>query len=451
MTATEFSQILLNQDAFLHQPSNFLEKELEKFPYCQPLRFLLLKKDYLENGQASREKLNLASAYAADRSFLYQYLLPDETSDSVSIDSKSSLIPETSDDKDSDNLAEEKVESQENQITDNIKQESTETISNTSDEKQPDTYDQVPEENLIADEPEYLSDSEMEHPVSEEKQPEQLKPEESASDEGLENESLESEKGIGIPDEITVDLTLDENLDDISIDKQTIEGGIELLLEQSQKLSTDSEKESTEQSSTSPDHSDSEVLDIQSLEIDELDENTSDIQDLNLELDAEGNLDLSGAELSEEAENDPPSDASDDAEIKKKEHKSGQKVKPVYRKSPKSNIEEVSPFLQWLESLPAVQNESQHVETESIPVESDNQVSEPEYEDDPDQSNLEEVTTLAKSSVSEDHTAISETLANILVVQGNKEKAEEMYRLLGLKFPEKSTYFAGKIENLKKS
>jgi tetratricopeptide (TPR) repeat protein len=45
---------------------------------------------------------------------------------------------------------------------------------------------------------------------------------------------------------------------------------------------------------------------------------------------------------------------------------------------------------------------------------------------------------------------ISETLAEILIRQGKKEKAIEVYRKLIWKFPQKKAYFAAQIEDLKK-
>ena len=45
---------------------------------------------------------------------------------------------------------------------------------------------------------------------------------------------------------------------------------------------------------------------------------------------------------------------------------------------------------------------------------------------------------------------ISETLAEILIRQGKKEKAIEVYRKLIWKFPQKKVYFAAQIEELKK-
>jgi tetratricopeptide (TPR) repeat protein len=44
---------------------------------------------------------------------------------------------------------------------------------------------------------------------------------------------------------------------------------------------------------------------------------------------------------------------------------------------------------------------------------------------------------------------ISENLANILIKQGRVDKAIDMYEKLSLKFPEKSAYFASRIEDLR--
>ncbi|MBX2963186.1 MAG: hypothetical protein KF687_11790 [Cyclobacteriaceae bacterium] len=54
-----------------------------------------------------------------------------------------------------------------------------------------------------------------------------------------------------------------------------------------------------------------------------------------------------------------------------------------------------------------------------------------------------------KSGEFGDH-IVSETLAEILIRQGKKDKAIEVYKKLIWKFPQKKTYFAAQIENLKK-
>ena len=52
-------------------------------------------------------------------------------------------------------------------------------------------------------------------------------------------------------------------------------------------------------------------------------------------------------------------------------------------------------------------------------------------------------------SITEDNNVISETLADLLVAQGQTLKAIKMYQALSLQFPEKSIYFAKKIKQVK--
>ncbi len=61
----------------------------------------------------------------------------------------------------------------------------------------------------------------------------------------------------------------------------------------------------------------------------------------------------------------------------------------------------------------------------------------------------EEQEDLSARSTSEDPQIATETLANVYLKQGNKEKALDIYEKLCLKFPQKSSYFAKKIIEIK--
>ena len=56
---------------------------------------------------------------------------------------------------------------------------------------------------------------------------------------------------------------------------------------------------------------------------------------------------------------------------------------------------------------------------------------------------------MAETSLVENEEIVSEPLALLLVKQGSYKKAIKMYEKLSLIFPEKSSFFAEQIENLK--
>jgi tetratricopeptide (TPR) repeat protein len=65
-----------------------------------------------------------------------------------------------------------------------------------------------------------------------------------------------------------------------------------------------------------------------------------------------------------------------------------------------------------------------------------------------EEANLDLASTLKSGEFGEN--IVSETLAEILVKQGKKEKAIEVYKKLIWKFPQKKAYFAAQIEDLRK-
>jgi hypothetical protein len=67
-----------------------------------------------------------------------------------------------------------------------------------------------------------------------------------------------------------------------------------------------------------------------------------------------------------------------------------------------------------------------------------------------DVKNERKIEQLAEHSIAERH-VITEAMAEVWEKQGNKAKAEEIYHKLSLLDPSKSSYFAAKIEDLKKT
>jgi len=66
----------------------------------------------------------------------------------------------------------------------------------------------------------------------------------------------------------------------------------------------------------------------------------------------------------------------------------------------------------------------------------------------PRESDFSTAEQLSRQSNEDKLSFVSETLAEIYIRQGNKSKAKKIYGELALKYPEKSSYFAGLIKNL---
>ena len=62
---------------------------------------------------------------------------------------------------------------------------------------------------------------------------------------------------------------------------------------------------------------------------------------------------------------------------------------------------------------------------------------------------IEKIIQASSESSNKDANVLTEAMAEVLIKQGKREKALEMYQKLSLINPSKSAYFAAKIENLK--
>jgi hypothetical protein len=116
---------------------------------------------------------------------------------------------------------------------------------------------------------------------------------------------------------------------------------------------------------------------------------------------------------------------------------------------------ESSDFAGWLKQLDANKQEVVPIkEPQSEPVMPEQLIErfiqeEPRIK--PTKTSFYNPVNMAKKSVQESDDFVTETLARIYAKQGNYPKAIRTYQKLSLKYPEKSTYFAALIEELKRT
>lgn len=112
---------------------------------------------------------------------------------------------------------------------------------------------------------------------------------------------------------------------------------------------------------------------------------------------------------------------------------------PISEQSNDQNEEELSPYVQWLITLSS--KKTKHIDNED--------------KLEKDQENITKVVSTKISPTIETKQTdffgevITETLAEVLANQGQNERAIAMYQKLSLIFPEKSSFFAARIDKLK--
>ena len=132
-----------------------------------------------------------------------------------------------------------------------------------------------------------------------------------------------------------------------------------------------------------------------------------------------------------EAINEQPADKPSFEPYHTVDYFASQGIKPVQEEKPADRFgQQLKSFTEWLKTM------------KRLPV--------VEIEKKVDVRSEEQVLELAETSIKDDD-VVTETMADVWIKQGNKEKAIEIYNKLSLLNPSKSDYFAAKIEETKNS
>lgn len=132
--------------------------------------------------------------------------------------------------------------------------------------------------------------------------------------------------------------------------------------------------------------------------------------------------------------------------IKQEEEKSIEEVKNILEEKPKKTVNAADVLKQRLAELSGVKNEAPEEEEDQSKIIEEFIEKEPRLTLDREKVNDRD---LSENSTKDNQEVISETLAEIYLNQGAKEKAIKVYEKLSLANPEKSAYFAARIEKIK--
>ncbi len=463
MTQEQFFQLTRNPQSHVDISIKDLAQLVEQFPYSQPLRFIYLRKLKEQNSVHYNQQLKLSAIYSPDRSKLFNYVNEADEADHFN-----SLQNEITEEKElvAEDSSQTEIKEEPAIISDAINND--EFVKEKSEEVSIDLSVSLDEEEFFTEE--IINEASVKPEVeikNEEIENKELSPQDIINQRlrelniGQENISHLPVLPIVEHKKSADDLTIKErendeeevNESELHIVPLEDEEEREIILEQTSGVLETSEvyepKEEDKEKPVEPQH---EQISSTAILIDELIlENLAESQFYKNEM------------LLSDSENP----VANNIQSKKKplEELEIPAHEDTFLQNLDTDISKPHSFFDWLkisknssgnfppkheqkiitEPKSSPSSEKKHTQTDDL-IEKFIQ-EEPRIT--PSRSSFYSPVNMARNSVKESEELVSETLAKIYATQGNFQKAIASYQKLLLKYPEKKTYFAALIENLK--
>ena len=419
MSIQDINDLIENPDALVVVDTQELMDFCTQYPYFQNLRFLLAKKQLLIQSSTYENMLNMAACYATDRAFLYNFLFEaDHTEDTSATDQ--AFTEDGFNDNEADDVHDVDFELVvENELFEEQEHEEEEARANPMTDGEEHSF----EKNIPAFEEDFLEEDEYEDDeggsVSDDAAPVQ-------SNNSL--ESLEEDIDLRVKNILTKigSTPANDNLEEA------------ILRIRNMRLGTNLQKKQVP--TPTPPQSEKKIFQLETA----LDDAQGSLETRDLMGDFNINLVTEQEQsaitfLENEDDEDAPRNTEMErirAQMRKKHMDKLQKsVDAFLNLEGKERQQEVGNAL-LLEIPDDISFKDWMLDVRNKVMHEDLRGEVNKQEEDLD------------NSLEEDDELMSEALAELLVMQGNNERAIEMYEHLILKFPEKKTFFAQKIIDL---